>query len=390
MAHSIVTYPGSGTAGPFVVNFTLGYLSQAHVTAWVVDEVDLEGNQLYRTLTWINSGLVSVSGAAVAPGQTLIISRDTPVTSAVHDYADGAVLDETSLDESNLQNIMLAQESLDGKRQYVLYDNLDAAGFTIKNLGSLEVPAPTTDSSAVPRSFVDSGLISYAEATKVTMADDAASSSADAIASAASAAAAGLSEVAAAASAASAALYTDADTLEGHNAEYFSDAATLSGVAVGDVVKLYSTISSAVVSTSVSIPVDDTIPQRTEGGEVLALTVVPKAATNKLLVRVSVYATNSSTSSAWSAALFKDYVISGVTTAANYAVAARQSIGTNSGGNACVFEFICTAGVVDNITFRVRIGGSSALALHLNGTSSGTRLYGGVCSSSITVTEIRG
>jgi len=161
MAHSIINYLGNGTGGPFAVNFTLGFLSRSHVTAYVQGELDGAGNQIYRTITWINDGLVTVSGV-VAVGAELVISRDTPVDNAQHDYQDGSVLDEQSLDESNLQSLLIAQEYADGKRLSNLSRDLDVSGYRLTGLAPPLLPSDAVPLSYIPHDFRDLATEAFA------------------------------------------------------------------------------------------------------------------------------------------------------------------------------------------------------------------------------------
>lgn len=113
MAFSRITYSYTGQT-TFVINFTLGYLSQDHVTARVNEEEDGGGNPVYRTITWITEGTVSISGTWES-GDTVVFQRTTPKDELQHDYQDGAVLEEANLDESMKQAIMLVHEVLDGR-----------------------------------------------------------------------------------------------------------------------------------------------------------------------------------------------------------------------------------------------------------------------------------
>jgi hypothetical protein len=146
LAHSIIRVPGTGSNGPFAVNFTLGFLSRTHVTAYVEGESDTLGNQAYRVITWINDSLITVGGSPIVSPQFLIISRDTPVNAPVHDYQNGSVLEEANLDQSYLQTILVAQEMHDGKNSNVLLHELDAAGFRIRHLAD---GVETTDAATV-------------------------------------------------------------------------------------------------------------------------------------------------------------------------------------------------------------------------------------------------
>ena len=117
----------------FAVDFTLGYLSRSHVTCRVNDEVDGSGNPLYRPLTWVTSGTVSVGGASLVSGDSLVFERTIPKGSVQHDYQDGALLIERNLDESFLQALMLAQEALDG-RFGVIGQDVNMGAYKLTNL----------------------------------------------------------------------------------------------------------------------------------------------------------------------------------------------------------------------------------------------------------------
>lgn len=105
-------YTGDGSTTQYAVNFTLGFLSRSHVICHVEDEVDGLLLPIPRVLTWLSDGLVDI-GSAPASGKRVLLFRATPKDFLVHDYADGAGIIAANLDDSNLQNIFLAQESLD-------------------------------------------------------------------------------------------------------------------------------------------------------------------------------------------------------------------------------------------------------------------------------------
>jgi len=57
-------------------------------------------------------------------------------------------------------------------------------------------------------------------------------------------------------------------------------------VAAGFVVQMVSTQTGALQTDTTTIPADDTIPQNTEGFEVMTLAITLKSATNKLEIDV--------------------------------------------------------------------------------------------------------
>lgn len=149
----------------------------------------------------------------------------------------------------------------------------------------------------------------------------------------------------------------------------------------GDIVQTVRTQTGAVATGTTLIPVDDTIPQITEGNEYMTATITPTSATNLLRIDVVLNATGSTTSGNITAALFQD-------SAAN-ALAAVTQVFTGAGFQQNVkLTHYMTAGTTSPTTFRVRAGLAVAGTLTFNG-ASGARLFGGVYASSITVTEIK-
>ena len=128
------------------------------------------------------------------------------------------------------------------------------------------------------------------------------------------------------------------------------------------------------------IPIDDTIPQNTEGTEFMTLAITPTSATSKLLIEISaILACNPLR---WViGALFQD-------TTADALAASFFYEGDNGGGKELTLRHYMTAGTTSSTTFKFRAGPhSGAATVILNGDSS-IRYLGGVAASSITITEI--
>lgn len=156
---------------------------------------------------------------------------------------------------------------------------------------------------------------------------------------------------------------------------------TAANALAGSVVQVVNTQTGAVSSGSTALPDDDTIPQNTEGDEVMTLAITPKSATNKLKIEVVTSASNNG-GYGHVTALFQD------TTAG--ALACSKGA-TPASGNAYLrtvsFTHYMTAGTTSATTFKVRIGAPSSTTT-FNGTA-GARQYGGALASSITITEIK-
>lgn len=142
-----------------------------------------------------------------------------------------------------------------------------------------------------------------------------------------------------------------------------------------------SSIDGAVHTGSTQIPLDDTIPQNTEGDQYLSLTITPKSATSKLVIDVVLVAShNLGSANNIIMALFQDSTANAL--AATYAASSAQFEAAT-----VPLRYVMTSGTTSATTFKVRAGTNLAAVLTVNGVSS-ARLLGGVSASSITITEI--
>lgn len=130
-----------------------------------------------------------------------------------------------------------------------------------------------------------------------------------------------------------------------------------------------------------TIPVDDTIPQNTEGTEFMTCTITPVSATSKLLIDVVWNGVVDLSVAPFTVALFQD-------STAN-ALAAVYATSTASGNPMNVkFTHIMTSGTTSATTFKVRAGAASASTTVFNGDNAPNRVYGGVMASSISIREV--
>jgi hypothetical protein len=129
MALSAQTYTGDGINTDFVLDFILGYISTDHI------HVFLDGvEEAQNTLTFINAGGSVRLAAAPGVGVEVLVRRIVPNDKLLHDYANGALVIEQNLDQSNLQAVMLQHESIDGFVSRGAGQDLDMSGFGIINL----------------------------------------------------------------------------------------------------------------------------------------------------------------------------------------------------------------------------------------------------------------
>lgn len=152
--------------------------------------------------------------------------------------------------------------------------------------------------------------------------------------------------------------------------------------ASGENVQVVNTQTGAVQAITGNIPYDDTIPQNTEGDEVMTLAITPTSATNKLKIDVVTFIDTDNSSNPAITALFQD-------STAN-SLAAGAGCGDVNGEDDVVpvkFTHFMTAGTTSLTTFKVRVGMPSGNCT-FNG-ESGIRRLGGVMASSITIAEIK-
>ena len=151
-------------------------------------------------------------------------------------------------------------------------------------------------------------------------------------------------------------------------------------VSSGTVLQVVSTQTGAVATGTTALPMDDTIPQNTEGDQYMSLAITPRSATSTLRIEVIWIGSNSFAGAQnLTAALFVD-------STANALAASTQTCG-QSYVMAVPITYSQTSGGTSAITFKVRAGSNAAGTTTFNGYGT-ARYMGGVYSSSITITEV--
>jgi hypothetical protein len=152
--------------------------------------------------------------------------------------------------------------------------------------------------------------------------------------------------------------------------------------ATGAVVQVDNVTSFASTTGTTAMPFDDTIPQNNEGDEFLTLAFTPTSATNKLYINVHGHWGSTAVNSWLTVALFQDSISNAI----------AVSTAFDSIANGCLnhgLTHFMTAGTTSEITFKVRAGRNGSSTVRMNGTD-GSRFFGGVLGSGITITEIGG
>jgi hypothetical protein len=128
------------------------------------------------------------------------------------------------------------------------------------------------------------------------------------------------------------------------------------------------------------LPLDDTIPQNTEGDELLTVAITPTNASSTLSIMVEVQGQLAVASGDWACAVFVD-------TTADAIAARAASVVSTSNIMQLTFTHTLSAGSTSARTYKVRCGSAVATDLKVNGTNT-ARLFGGVNQSRMSVTEI--
>jgi len=144
----------------------------------------------------------------------------------------------------------------------------------------------------------------------------------------------------------------------------------------GKVLQHVIVTSSTAASTTNNIPQDSTIPQNTEGAEIMTLSITPKSTTSRLIVKAGGFGGGSNTR--WSIALFKD------STANAIAVAAQA---TQVSGVGCTLSVVYSeiSGSLTARTFKLRFGGDATAYFNQN---KNLNTFGSIAKGFIDIEEV--
>lgn len=154
-------------------------------------------------------------------------------------------------------------------------------------------------------------------------------------------------------------------------------------VNAGRLLQIVNDTDSAVATSTDDIPVDDSIPQNDEGLEVLTKAITPSDSNNILLIEAVVVGSLSTTDQL-TVALFQG-------STANALAAITQRVAAAGKATTVHLKHYMTAGNDSSTTFKIRAGtslGGGSSTFSFNG-ESGSRIFGGVSSSSLTIKEIQ-
>lgn len=157
-------------------------------------------------------------------------------------------------------------------------------------------------------------------------------------------------------------------------------AAKMAGAArVGIIVQDVFTQSGTVSTGTTIVPFDDTIPQSTEGDQVLSQAITPQSATNRLIVEADVFVASNTANLHLIAGLFRD-------SGANALAVSSHWTPAIDGVAKLSLRYEVAAGSTTATTFKIRVGPSAAATVTFNG-SNAARVFGGAYLSTLRVSE---
>tara|TARA_Y100000356_G_scaffold46092_1_gene36372 strand:+ start:183 stop:770 length:588 start_codon:yes stop_codon:yes gene_type:complete len=148
----------------------------------------------------------------------------------------------------------------------------------------------------------------------------------------------------------------------------------------GKLVQMVSSVDGAVATGTTVFPVDDTIPQNTEGVEYMSLAITPTNASNKLVIQFTgSFAVNDTGGAGVGSALFQD------STAGALAATTHDSNGSHERYQHTI-QHVMAAGTTSATTFKIRAGYVTSATVTFNGSNT-SRQFGGVNASSLIIWE---
>ena len=148
----------------------------------------------------------------------------------------------------------------------------------------------------------------------------------------------------------------------------------------GKIAQVVTAQFSSVATTTTVMPIDDTIPQNTEGGEFMTLAITPTNASSNLIIIATAMIDTSGSGTAGAIALFRDATVDALS-------ATITTPGAGTPGSATLIHSV-SASSTSPTTFKIRAGQNAAGTFTFNGDASVGR-FSTTPKSSITIIEVR-
>lgn len=170
----------------------------------------------------------------------------------------------------------------------------------------------------------------------------------------------------------------DADSVDGlHAADFRLTTQKVSG----DTVQRLNTQVGTYSTSTALIPRDNTVPQITEGTQLMSLAVTPTLATNNLSVEATVMAAANGANNVI-CALYRSDSASAIATV-------MSTQGGSDWAQTIPIKWTGVANSTASLTFSVRCGLNSSGTMSFNGVPSTGALFGGTAASTLQISEVQ-
>lgn len=169
MTFSIQRATSDGTLS--TLDLTIEYIDQIDVHLFVDDvEMDLTGGTTPYTWEWVTPSQIKIL-PVVPNGSVVMLRRRTQSSEMYHNFDEGAVFKDESVDENFKQVLFLTQESQEGLALTDLFNDLDMHGFNINNLPLATEPTQPVTLEQLNAYAADSAAVLRTELLSTTGAD---------------------------------------------------------------------------------------------------------------------------------------------------------------------------------------------------------------------------
>jgi len=158
----------------------------------------------------------------------------------------------------------------------------------------------------------------------------------------------------------------------------------------GNIIQVtYAEISTSGVGTPGQIPFDDTIPQNTEGFEVITCSITPKYSNSKILIECLAFVgEETNTSNGIAAALFRDNIVNALNMSFFIADNGNNPFGASLSFAPLFVGYLDNPNTTSSITYKLRIGTDGVGSVRFNG-NNGSRRFGGALKTYIKLMELQ-
>ena len=131
MVYSIQREVSDGTLQTLTLRIT--YFKKTHISVYVDDKLADGSAGRY---SWVWDGDRIRLNAVVPVGIEVMIRRKTPMDTPFHNFRQGAVFKDVTMDENFIQQLYINQENVEGLSATDFYSDLDLHNYRMKNVGT--------------------------------------------------------------------------------------------------------------------------------------------------------------------------------------------------------------------------------------------------------------